>query len=65
MKTFRVTKPFTISGPAGTRDFGLGDTATEEELNPYLPDVAHCLTEIAAPAPPKPAPAVEPKETEE
>ncbi len=64
MKTFRVTKPFTLSDAAGTRSFSPPtDTVTEEELGAYLPDVAHCLTETAAPKPPKPAPEPGPKET--
>lgn len=66
MKTFRVVKPFTLSDASGTREYVPGPKeVTEAELGNYLPDIAHCLTETAAPAPPKPAPApkAEPKET--
>ncbi len=45
MKTHLVTKPFTFSDAAGTR-----------ELVPYEADVAHCPIETAASMPPNPAP---------
>lgn len=51
MKTYRVTKPFTLSDAAGTRELAPGAVVTARELVPYEADVAHCLTEIAAPAP--------------
>lgn len=65
MKTYRVTKPFTLSDHRGTRHYGPGkaEEVTDAELGAYLPDVAHCLTETAAPKPPKSAPIAEPKET--
>ena len=56
MRLYVVEAAFTVSGPAGTRDYAPGDPATDAELGPYLPDVIHCLTEIAADTPLPPAP---------
>lgn len=55
MQTYRVTKPFTLSDAAGTREYATGDVVTAPDLVPYEADVAHCLKEIAASGPLEPA----------